>query len=182
VTGIRRVIVGTSGSPCSLRALRYAEDVARTQSAILMPVLTWLPPGGDRADRLQPSGYLRHEWQEAACLRLRGALIAVWGQVPDGPSVQPVVQRGEPGRVLLEIASETDDLLVVGAGRRGALARMARSGKVSRYCLAHARCPVLAVPPPDLAQEAWHWRLALKLWNRTLTPDRVLRGQGRAAA
>ncbi|HUZ56185.1 MAG TPA: universal stress protein [Streptosporangiaceae bacterium] len=86
--------------------------------------------------------------------------------------MQPVVQRGEAGRVLLQIASRPEDLLVVGAGRRGALVRMARSGKVSRYCLARARCPVLAVPPPGLAQEAGHWRLAWKFWNRTLTPTR----------
>jgi nucleotide-binding universal stress UspA family protein len=182
MTGTRRVIVGTSGSPGSLRALRYAEAVARTQSAILIPVLTWVPPGGDRADRLQPSGYLRHVWQEAACQRLRDALIAAWGHIPDDLPVQPLVRRGEPGRVLLEIASGPDDLLVVGAGGRGALARIARSGQVSRYCLAHSRCPVLAVPPPALAQEAGHLRLAWKFWSRTLTPDSVLRDHGRAPA
>lgn len=182
MTGTRRVIVGTSGSPGSLRALRYAEDVARTHAAMLIPVLAWVPPGGDRADRLQPSGYLRNEWQEAARQRLRDALIAVWGQIPDDPSVQAVVRRGEPGRVLLELASGPGDLLVVGAGRRGALARITRSGKVSRYCLIHARCPVLAVPPPALAQEAGHLRLAWRFWNRTLTPDSVLRDHGRAPA
>jgi len=119
VSGICRIIVGTSGSPGSLGALRYAEDLARAHDAALIPVLTWVPPGGDRPDRLQPPGYLRHEWQDAACRRLRDALIAAWGQVPDDPSIQPVVQRGEAGRVLLRIASRPDDLLVVGAGRRG---------------------------------------------------------------
>ena len=182
MTGTRRVVVGTSSSPGSLSALRYAEDVARTQNAVLIPVLAWMPPGGDRGDRLQPSGYLRHEWQEAACQRLRDALIAVWGRIPDDPLVRPVVQRGEPGRVLLEIACRPDDLLVVGAGRRGPLAQIARSGKVSRFCLAHARCPVLAVPPPALAQEAGHLRLAWRFWNSTLTPDSVLRDHGRAPA
>ncbi len=182
MTGARRVIVGTSGSPGSLRALRYAENVARTQSAMLIPVLAWVPPGGDRADRLQPSGYLRHEWQKAACQRLRDALIAVWGRIPDDPSVRPVVRRGEPGRILLEIACGPDDLLVVGAGGRGALARITHAGKVSRFCLAHARCPVLAVPPPALAQAAGHLRLAWKFRNRTLTPDSVLQDHGRAPA
>jgi nucleotide-binding universal stress UspA family protein len=181
VTGIRRVIAGMSGSPGSLPALHYAEDVARTHGAILIPVLTWVPPGGDRADRFQPPGYLRHEWQEAACHRLQDALISVWGRIPDDRSVQPVVQRGQAGPILVKIAAGPGDLLVVGAGRRGALARMARSGKVSRYCLAHARCPVIAVPPSALAQDAGHWRLAWKLRNRALTPDRVLRDRGRAA-
>ena len=45
--GIGLVIVGTSGSPGSPRALRYAEEVARAHHATLMPVLAWVPPGGD---------------------------------------------------------------------------------------------------------------------------------------
>jgi len=51
----------------------------------------------------------------------------------------------------VRVADSDDDLLVVGAGRRGALGRMT-SCRVSRYCLAHARCPVVAVPPSDLAR------------------------------
>jgi hypothetical protein len=104
VSGVRRVIVGASGSPGSVRALRYAEDLARVHGATLMPVLAWVPPGGDRPDRLQPSGYLRREWEEAARHRLRDALIAVWGQIPEGLSIQPLVQRGEASRVVPEIA------------------------------------------------------------------------------
>ncbi len=43
MTGIRRVIVGASGSPASLRALRYAEELARANDALLIPVLAWIP-------------------------------------------------------------------------------------------------------------------------------------------
>ena len=181
MSGVRRVIVGASGSPGSLRALRYAEDLARAHDATLMPVLTWVPPGGDRADRCQPSGHLRQVWRDAACQRLREALIAAWGEVPDDPPVRPLVQRGEAGWVLINVACCPGDLLVVGAGRRGVLARMV-SGKVSRYCLAHAQCPVLAVPPPALAREIGHGRFVWAFWHRRLTPDRVLRDQRRAAA
>jgi hypothetical protein len=74
-----------------------------------------------------------------------------------------------------------DDLLVVGAGRRGALARLV-SGKVSRYCLAHAECPVLAVPPSALAREVVHGLPRWTVWHRTLTADQVIRDQGSAAA
>ena len=42
--GVGRVVVGTSGSPGSLRALRYAEVVARAHDAVLMPAIAWLPP------------------------------------------------------------------------------------------------------------------------------------------
>jgi nucleotide-binding universal stress UspA family protein len=180
VSGISRVIVGTSGSPGSVRALRYAETLARAHQATLVPVLAWEPPGGDRADRVQPpSVYLRQAWRDAACQRLRDALSAVWGEVPDDPMVQPRVERGPAGWVLVSIACCPDDLLVIGAGRRGALARMLAC-KVIRYCLAHARCPVLAVPPPALAREIGHARLVWAFRRRTLTPDRVLGDQGRA--
>jgi nucleotide-binding universal stress UspA family protein len=180
VSGIRRVVVGASGSPGSLRALRYAEELARADDATLIPVLAWVPPGGDLADRRSPCGYLRRVWAEDARQRLRDTLTAAWGGIPADPPIQPVVERGEAGWVLVSIASP-GDLLVVGAGHRGALARVV-SGKVSRYCLAHARCPVLAVPPPALAQEIRHGLLGWVFWHRPLTPDQILQDQGKAAA
>ena len=42
--GARRIIIGTSGSPGSLQALRYAAGVAQENDATLVPVLAWLPP------------------------------------------------------------------------------------------------------------------------------------------
>ena len=158
--GVRRVIVGTSGSPGSLRALRYAEDLARAHNATLIPVLTWVPPGGDLADRRCPCGSLRRVWMDDARRRLLDALNAAWGEIPYDPPVEPLVQRGEAGWVLVNLACCPGDLLVVGAGRRGGLARLV-SGNVSRYCLAHAECPVVAVPPPALAREARHGLLGV---------------------
>jgi nucleotide-binding universal stress UspA family protein len=76
VEGIRRVIVGASGSPGSLRALRYAEDLARAYDAILMPVHAWTPPGGDIADHRAPCGYLRRIWQAEAARQLQDAMTA----------------------------------------------------------------------------------------------------------
>jgi len=55
-------------------------------------------------------------------------------------------------------------------------------GKVSRYCLAHARCPVLAVPPPALPQEMSHGLLGWGFWHRPLTPDQIRQDRGKAAA
>jgi nucleotide-binding universal stress UspA family protein len=179
VFGIRRVVVGVSGSPGSLRALRYAHELARPHTT-LIPVLAWLPPGGDLADRRAPCGYLRRLWAEEARQRLQDALGAAWGEIPADPPVWPVVRRGEPGRILVTIAS-SGDLLVVGAGHRGLLARMA-SGSVSHYCLTHARCPVLAIPPPVLARELGHGLLGWVFWHRPLTPDRILHDQGNTAA
>ena len=178
--GIGRLIVGASGSPGSLHALRYGEGLARAHGAVLIPVLAWEPPGGDHGVRVQPSDALHQEWRLLACRRLRDALAAVWGEAPDDPMVQPHVERGPAGWVLVTLACHPGDVLVVGAGRRGRLARMAFS-KVSRYCLAHAQCPVLAIPPPALASELRHARLAWVFWHRPLTPEQVLRDQPKPA-
>jgi nucleotide-binding universal stress UspA family protein len=178
VSGVRRVIVGASGSPGSLRALRHAEDLARHDVATLTPVLAWVPPGGELASR-QPCPELVRIWQDAAWQRLWSALQAAWGQIPDDLSVQPVVQRGQPGPVLVGLAGRPGDLLVVGAGRRGSLAWLGH-GRVGRYCLAHAQCPVLAVPPATLAQagRGLHgWAL-----RRGLSMDRIQRSGGSVTA
>jgi nucleotide-binding universal stress UspA family protein len=172
VSGVRRVIVGTSSSPGSLPALRYAAGLAWRADAPLIAVHAWVPPGGDLAERGRPSPELRVLWAKAAGERLRAALGAAWGAAaPDGLDVQAAVLRGEPGPVLVDVAWHTDDLLVVGAGRRSLLGRL-RHGRVSRYCVARARCPVLAVPPPDLRR-----RTGLRVWSlrrRQLTVEQAM--------
>ena len=179
--GVGRVIVGASGSPGSLGALRYGEVLARAHRAPLVPVIAWEPPGGARAGRFQYPDGLSKECQGMACRRLRDALVAVWGEVPDDPLVQPHVERGPAGWVLVSLACRPGDLLVVGAGRRGALARMAFA-RVARYCVARAQCPVLAVPPSALARELGHGRLAWAYWHRPLTTEQILRDPRRPAA
>jgi hypothetical protein len=81
--------------------------------------------------------------------RLMGRLEAAWGVIPADLRLQPVVVRGETGPALVDVANSGDDLLVVGAGRRGWLARIGH-GRVTRYCVAHAVCPVVTVPPAAL--------------------------------
>jgi nucleotide-binding universal stress UspA family protein len=178
--GIGRLIVGTSGSPGSLLALRYGEGLARAHGAVLVPVLAWNMPGGDRDWNHAPP-YLRQACRERACQQLRDALIAVWGGIPHDPLVQPHLERGAAGWVLVSLARSPGDVLIIGAGRRGALARMAFS-KVARYCLAHAQCPVVAIPPPALASELRHARLARMFPRRPLTAEQIVRGQPKPAS
>lgn len=167
---VSRVVVGVSGSPGCLPATRYAAEVACTHKTALIPVFAWLPPGGDLAERTNPSPVLRQLWAEAARQRLRLALEAAFGALPPGTSVEPLVIRGEPGPSLVQAASEEGDLLIIGTGRR-TWPRVTH-GRVSRYCLAHASCPVLAVPPSALDREmgglglgAWRFR------RRAMHPD-----------
>jgi nucleotide-binding universal stress UspA family protein len=173
MSGIDRVIVGASGSPGSLRALRFGERLARVHDAVLMPVLAWDLAGGEGRSRLPPTGDLRRACGERARQRLHGVLMAVWGEEPSDKRVQPHVERGPAGWVLVNLADRPGDLLVIGAGRRGRVARLVWSG-VSRYCLAHARCPVLAIPPSDLAGELRHVRLAWAFRHRSLDPGQIL--------
>jgi nucleotide-binding universal stress UspA family protein len=166
VPTVRRIIVGVHGSLGSLQALRYAADEARQRDVPLLAVNAWLPPGGEMAERRSPSAYLRKIWREAASERLLAAFDAGLGGMPADLHVQPQVSRGETGPVLVDTADQPDDLLIIGTGRRAGIGRVLHRS-VSRYCLAHARCPVLAVPPSALMDEmshglrSWHLRHAL---------------------
>jgi len=68
------IFAGVSGSPGSVHALRYAADLARRHDAILVPLLAWVPPGGDLADRKSPDSQLRQLWKDDAWQRLREAI------------------------------------------------------------------------------------------------------------
>ena len=167
---VRRIIVGVHGSLGSLQALRYAADEARQRDVPLLPVMAWVPPGGDLAERRHASPYLRKIWRDDAWKRLWAAFDAGLGGVPGDVLVEPYVARGESGPVLVDTAERPDDLLVIGTGRRAGLARVTRKS-VSRYCLAHARCPVLAVPPSALMDEMGHGLRSWQLRRHAFIPD-----------
>ena len=116
VSGLRRVVVGVSGSPASIRAFRIAAGQADRFDVPLIAVDAWVPPGGDLAERRAPSPYLRAIWKRAALDRLQDAIGLAWGRPPADVSVQHVVARGQAGPVMLDIADAPDDPLVVGAG------------------------------------------------------------------
>lgn len=165
---VRRIIAGVSGSPGSLQALRYAAEMARNDQALLAPVLAWMPPGGDLADRQHPSQPLRAAWKQSAWDRLWRAVDLAIGGPPADLDFSPKAVRGDAGQVLTELAAEPGDVLVIGAGRHGPARLLAC--RVSRYCLAHAACPVIAVPPGPLA-EAAHGLHGWKLRHRLHTED-----------
>jgi nucleotide-binding universal stress UspA family protein len=150
---VQRVVVGVSGSGGSVQALRYATDLARSHDAVLVPVLAYTPPGGELADRRYPSPELRAAWIDSAWDRLWRAVELASGGPPDGLRLRPEIIRGEPGQALTLLARQPGDVLVVGAGRHGAL-RRPLCCRVARYCVGHGACPVLAVPPSELADAA----------------------------
>lgn len=166
----RRFVVGVNGSAGSLQALRYAAQLARNDAATLAPVLAWTPPGGDIAERRYPNPELRKIWRQAAWDRLCRAIDLAIGGPPGDIAFSPAVVRGEAGQVLTEVAAQPDDVLVIGAGRHGVLRRLLGC-RVSRYCLGHACCPLVAVPPSGLAEDlrgVRGWML-----RRRLQPENV---------
>lgn len=162
-----RVIVGVDGSPGSLEALRFALGQARLLETTLIPVLAWVPPGGEVAARRVPAPVYTRTLRDDAERRLLRAFDEGLGGLPLGARVEPWVIRGAAGAALVETAGRSNDLLVVGAGRRGIL-RHALRASTARYCLAHAGCPVIAVPPPRLQAQ-----IPSSL-RRMITTDRLL--------
>jgi nucleotide-binding universal stress UspA family protein len=170
VPTVRRIVVGVHGSLGSLQALRYAEAEARQRDVPLLPVIAWVPPGGDLAERRHSSPYLRKIWKDAAWERLTAAFDDGLGGMPADLRVEPHVERGETGAVLVDIASQPEDLLILGTGRRRPVGRVFRRS-VARYCLAHAKCPVLAVPPSALMDELGHGLRSWQLRRHAGIPD-----------
>lgn len=134
--------------------------------ATLCAVLAWVPPGGEFGRRDSPTLDLLAGCRQIAGEQLLNAFDCAFGPSGPGVSLQGLVVRGRPGAALVEAAGRSGDLLVIGAGTRGRLRRMVRPS-VARYCLAHAACPVLAVPPSplqrelDAVQRRISWRLPL---------------------
>jgi nucleotide-binding universal stress UspA family protein len=156
---IKRVIVGISGSLGNLAALHAGVAEARQRDVPLLAVRAWTPTGGEITYRKSPSPPLVAEWHRHELTALRTAFVDAFGGVPDDVEVETRLVRGDPGAALVRTADQLGDLLVIGTGRPGRFSRLWR-GAVSRYCLAHARCKVLAVPQPDLARELRRLRRA----------------------
>ncbi|EGE42275.1 universal stress protein [Streptomyces griseus] len=148
----QRIVVGVSGSPGSLAALHRATAEARERDADLCAVLAWQLPGGGLGGRATYGTAALREYREAAVEHLRTLLDGAFAVRGPGVALSGFAVRGEPGAVLVEAAESADGLLVVGAGTRGRWLRALRPS-VARYCLEHAACPVLAVPPNPLEAE-----------------------------
>jgi nucleotide-binding universal stress UspA family protein len=148
----RRLIAGVSGSLRSLGALRAGVEEARLTGAPLTAILAWEPAGGELAYRRAPCPVLLKLWETAAVERLTGAFDAALGGIPRDVTIRMLVVRGKAGPALVDFADQPGDLLVVGCGGRNWLHNCLH-GSVTRYCVTHARCPVLTVPPPGLISE-----------------------------
>ena len=143
-----RVIVGISGSLGNMAAVHTAAAAARGSARTLVAVNAWHPVGGEAVARRSPCAPLDNAVRTHGWSILTEALASLPCNVP----AERLVLRGPAERVLLSVADRADDLLVVGTGRQGGMGRLTH-GSVTRYCVAHAGCAVLAVPPPEMARD-----------------------------
>jgi nucleotide-binding universal stress UspA family protein len=147
------VVLGVSESLAGLQALRYAVSEARRRDLPVLAVRAWqfvAPWRGYDVDQV------RLELAAEAAAATDRAFGTAMGGVPAGVVVEALTVELPPGVALVTNSQHDGDVVVVGAPRRWVW--WARSSAV-RYCLRHAGCPVITVPPPALARRAPSWAL-----------------------
>lgn len=135
------VVVGIDGSQPSKDALAWAARYARLTGSTLQVVTTWEYPTAYGWSIAVP---LNVDMSYDAKVVQDAVLTEVLAGEPD-LLVQGSVIEGHPSPVLLHEAS-TASLLVLGRRGHGEFTGMLL-GSVSQHCVAHARCPVVVVPP-----------------------------------
>ncbi len=174
-----RVVVGVAESPAGLRALRTAVDQARFLHRELFAVRAYSSPP-DR-DLLHKTGMATlpgytpaASWSQATRSAIDAreqdqmriierAFANAMGCAPDDLVINATARLGTPGSVLVDAAYLDDDLLVVGATHRKSRFRKS----TGHYCLRKAKCPVLVVPPHDLARRVIR-KYSVRRWDHEL--------------
>jgi nucleotide-binding universal stress UspA family protein len=143
------IVVGIDDSPSSRAAIRWAADYARATGCRLQAVhVLILPPATEiyahamEMDEVYPDADYVEE-------RYRTASQALFDAVNPEPDWELQYAQGHAGRILVEL-SRTARLLVVGAREHHGVGRLL-NGSIGHYCLNHATCPVMSVPPRDSA-------------------------------
>jgi hypothetical protein len=75
----------------------------------------------------------------------RNTVTAMWEMQPESGWRLEFYNAGDPGRVLVAESAHAV-LLVIGTREHVGWGRIL-NGSISHYCLSHAMCPVVAVPP-----------------------------------
>ena len=156
-----RVVVGVHGSRSSLRALRYAAEIALDRGWHLEIVTAW-PDADDPLIHDVPGRYITARGHAVECQR------EAFGSLDSdlAADVDTFLVNARPARALISRCDDAD-LLVVGAGQpEWALGRRS----VAAECLDAASCPVSVVPGPGRAPGRGHCRGAWDATNGGTSP------------
>lgn len=140
--GVTGVVVGDDGSPSAATAVRWAAEDAARRGATLSIIRAWSISTAPRPSS-QTTGYVPslQEFQEAVRQELEERWGALRDEVPD-LDLLPVHQESAEALIA---ASDSADVVVVGASGQGLVARVV-VGSVAKDVVRHARCPVVVVP------------------------------------
>lgn len=144
----RAIVVGVDGSPGSKAALAFALEEGLARGVTVEVVTTWLM--GPAISDIATATTFEEEHEKAQGVQ-DAALQEVLARFVERPAISQVVLQHYGGHALVEGAKDAA-LLVVGSGRKSALAR-ALLGSVSEYCVRHSRVPVVVVPDPARLDE-----------------------------
>jgi nucleotide-binding universal stress UspA family protein len=141
------IVVGLDDDPGAAAALRWAVAEARLRAARVQAVYAYNEPVVadvnlvplDSSPSLEQAQLAAEVWRDTALFGMPEA-----DQVP----VEVHARMGPPGPVLVDAAAGAL-MLVVGSREHHPLYRLVH-GSVSHYCLSRARCPVVAVPAPEV--------------------------------
>ncbi|MFW2381029.1 MAG: universal stress protein [Acidimicrobiales bacterium] len=144
-------VVGVDGSPASLGALGWTQQLAKRTGAVVKAVVVWVIPPADGTAGPQAIEMLKSAAQNALDRSL--------SEVPANGSSRTgeTILHASVAWGLIDSAAEAD-LLVVGARPHSKFERVV--GSVAVQCAQHAKCPFLAVPessppPGDLVAVAY---------------------------
>jgi nucleotide-binding universal stress UspA family protein len=140
------IVVGVSGSPSSLTALRWAASQAARLHGRLQVIGVWTAqPRAPYAP--QPALADAEQRRERVRRDLAAAIRAVFGAIaPDYVLSESI--EGEPERALARKSAGADLLVLGSASARCPAGRSL--GPVIRTCLSSAHCPVVVVGPECL--------------------------------
>ena len=143
----KRVVVGVDGSPASAKALKWAQNYAKSVALPLTIVTSWDAEfvsvaiaafGGDSID----SDSIESRHALAASLQSK-SMEAAFGDAPLPSWITAELIEGKPAEALVG-ASNGANMLVVGTRGHSLIADIVL-GSVSAHCVLHAHCPVTVI-------------------------------------
>jgi nucleotide-binding universal stress UspA family protein len=141
----KKIIVGIDGSASAVAALSWATERARADGATLCALHVVERPESHELYAMPVVADLVYSSADEVDPVRRRTMEALFAAVHPEAGWELRFAQGHPGHMLVEESKEAD-LLVVGSREHVGLNRLV-TGSVSHYCLSHAQCPMVAVPP-----------------------------------